>query len=222
MLPTHGAIQGIDEAAFLRAVVGCAKEIASSDLAGVFDVGYWNGGHLVFGFDQFWELAFPAVLGHEYWSSAEIQADFPIAVSVLSTLQELPVSGAKAVEFPSPSTGQTAQLDQEIELAVGQRADYGGDLSVEFWNVPADSRCPVDGLILCVWEGEAVIDLKAQGGSGVSSFIQLTNYGDRNVARFEDFSIELLEVEPEPVSTHPIAIGDYRIRLRVSSEGTDQ
>jgi len=173
-------------------------------------------------FDQFWGLVFPAVVGQEYWASAEIESEFPIAVSVQSTLQAVPVSGVKVAEIPTSSTGQSAELDQAIELAIGQEADFGDALSVEFWNVAADSRCPVDGLILCVWEGEAIIELKVQGRTGLTRVIQLSTYGDRNTTRFEGYRIELLQVEPDQVSTHPIAVGDYRIRFRVSSESIAQ
>jgi polyhydroxybutyrate depolymerase len=46
--PYHAALVGIDEIAFLRAVVRRIKEISQRNLAGVFAVGYSNGGHLVF------------------------------------------------------------------------------------------------------------------------------------------------------------------------------
>lgn len=42
------ALAGVDDGAFLRAVVGRAEKIVRRELAGVFVVGYSNGGHLVF------------------------------------------------------------------------------------------------------------------------------------------------------------------------------
>lgn len=44
----HAALAGVDDIAFLQAVVRRAKEIVGGELAGVFAVGYSNGGHLLF------------------------------------------------------------------------------------------------------------------------------------------------------------------------------
>lgn len=46
--PYHAALAGVDDITFLRAVVRRAQEMAGGNLAGVFAVGYSNGGHLVF------------------------------------------------------------------------------------------------------------------------------------------------------------------------------
>lgn len=46
--PYRSALVGVDDIAFLRAVGRHAEEIVGGDLAGVFVVGYSNGGHLVF------------------------------------------------------------------------------------------------------------------------------------------------------------------------------
>lgn len=46
--PYHDALAGVDEIAFLRAVVRSAEELIGRELAGVFAVGYSNGGHLIF------------------------------------------------------------------------------------------------------------------------------------------------------------------------------
>jgi polyhydroxybutyrate depolymerase len=44
--PYHEALAGIDETAFLRAVVRRARDLCGRDLGGVFVVGYSNGGQL--------------------------------------------------------------------------------------------------------------------------------------------------------------------------------
>jgi polyhydroxybutyrate depolymerase len=46
--PYHEALAEIDEIAFLRAVIRHAQDAFGRDFAGVFAVGYSNGGHLVF------------------------------------------------------------------------------------------------------------------------------------------------------------------------------
>jgi hypothetical protein len=165
--------------------------------------------------DHFWGVAHPLLFGLESWETAEISADFPIAVAVQSTLDGFPVSGVTAIPRPTEHSPVSATIGDEIELAVGEKVAFGDDLSVEFWNVPADSRCPTDGLIVCVWQGEAVIELKVDGPSVGKRTVQLTDYGGRNAAVVGDFRIELQGVEPPAVSTHRIAIEDYRIRIVV-------
>lgn len=46
--PHHAALSGIDDVAFLRAVVRRAESIAGGELSGAFVAGYSGGGHLVF------------------------------------------------------------------------------------------------------------------------------------------------------------------------------
>jgi polyhydroxybutyrate depolymerase len=46
--PYHAALAGIDDVGFLRAVADRAANLVGGELAGVFVVGYSNGGHLVF------------------------------------------------------------------------------------------------------------------------------------------------------------------------------
>lgn len=46
--PYRAALSGVDDIAFLRVVIDRAQEILGRKPAGVFAVGYSNGGHLVF------------------------------------------------------------------------------------------------------------------------------------------------------------------------------
>jgi polyhydroxybutyrate depolymerase len=68
--PYHEALSGIDDAAFLRAVKARAVEIAGGGLAGVFVVGFSNGGHMVF------RLALEAP--DEFDALAAIAANLPV------------------------------------------------------------------------------------------------------------------------------------------------
>lgn len=61
----HTALAGVDDLAFLDAVVGRARELAGRELAGVFAVGYSNGGELLFraAFERPSEFTALAVIG---------------------------------------------------------------------------------------------------------------------------------------------------------------
>jgi hypothetical protein len=156
-----------------------------------------------------------AVIGFEAWERAEISAPFPIAVSVQSTLEGTPVSGVKVAARQAEPVEVQAQLGGPVELAVGETAVFGDGLSVRFWNVPADSRCPTDEFIVCIWEGEAVVELQVSTALGGAQLVRLTTYGDRNAADVGDYRIELLQVTPAPVEAGPIPIDDYRIQVMV-------
>lgn len=68
--PYRDALAGIDDAAFLRAVSGHAAKMANRPFAGVFVVGYSNGGHMVF------RLAMEAP--RDYAAFAAIGAHLPV------------------------------------------------------------------------------------------------------------------------------------------------
>lgn len=61
----HAALTGVDDIAFLQAVARRAEEMAGKQLAGIFAVGYSNGGHLLFraAFEHPSEFTALAVIG---------------------------------------------------------------------------------------------------------------------------------------------------------------
>jgi polyhydroxybutyrate depolymerase len=80
----HAALAGIDDVGFLRAVVRRAREIAARDLAGVFVVGYSNGGHLVF------RIALEAPT--DFAALATIGANLPVSEELGCIASNIPVS----------------------------------------------------------------------------------------------------------------------------------
>jgi polyhydroxybutyrate depolymerase len=82
--PYHEALVGIDEIAFLRAVVRRARDAVGRDLAGVFAVGYSNGGQLVF------RLAFEAPT--DFAALATIGAHLPVSKERDCRASDTPVS----------------------------------------------------------------------------------------------------------------------------------
>jgi len=73
-----------------------------------------------------------------------------------------------------------------------------------------DSRCPSD--VVCVWEGKA--DVKIEVKSPVKGFITLSTY-NHLTDTIGNYSFELKEVKPYPVSTKTIKLEDYNVSLKI-------
>ena len=73
-----------------------------------------------------------------------------------------------------------------------------------------DSRCPSD--VVCVWEGKA--DVTIQVENPLPETLILNTY-DNVIDTFENFSIELVDVLPYPISTDTIELEDYNVTLKI-------
>ena len=73
-----------------------------------------------------------------------------------------------------------------------------------------DSRCPSD--VVCVWEGKA--DVRIDVDRPQSGSILLSTY-DNLKDTVGDFSFELIDVSPYPISTETIKLEDYNVALKI-------
>lgn len=73
-----------------------------------------------------------------------------------------------------------------------------------------DSRCPGD--VVCVWEGKA--DVKIEVESPQAGSIVLSTY-DNLIDTVGNFSFELIDVSPYPISTENIKVEDYDVTLKI-------
>jgi hypothetical protein len=168
-------------------------------------------------FDRIWNLAFPLVFPHQMRASAEVVSAGEIAAAVFNTLQELPVVAVKPFPMEVEPELVEATLGQEVELAVDQEARYAeAGLSVRFWDVPVDSRCPID--VVCVWQGEAVVAFRLSWADGREQDLRLRHEGEGSRAVLGGYRFELKGVTPAPESTRVLRVTDYRIRLLVERE----
>jgi hypothetical protein len=105
-----------------------------------------------------------------------------------------------------------AKLGEQFTLKVGQRAriDPAG-LSVRFVDVVADSRCPSNALIQCVWEGDGAIlvEVAPLGGGGARADTLHTTLDPKWVLLGTRL-VEFLELAPYPTDVTAIPVGDYR------------
>ena len=77
-----------------------------------------------------------------------------------------------------------------------------------------DSRCPSD--VVCVWEGKA--DVKIEVESPVKgNFILSTYHSNTNssIDTLGNYSFQLIDVSPYPVSTKTIHLKDYKVTLKI-------
>jgi hypothetical protein len=116
-----------------------------------------------------------------------------------------------------PTAPRNVSLGEEFELAPAQMASVGETgLTVAFERVSSDSRCPVD--VVCVWEGDAAVALKASLPGQELGRLELHTSGQMGPreVRHGDFLITMVALAPQPHSREPIKPTAYRLRLRVS------
>ena len=91
-----------------------------------------------------------------------------------------------------------------------------GDISVNFFEVLTDSRCPSD--VTCVWEGESSVKINFRVGTENTPLTLSTHKTmgqGPQVDTLGSYVIQLLEVNPYPVSTQQVPEEDYEIRLQI-------
>ncbi len=109
----------------------------------------------------------------------------------------------------------TVSLDQEFTLLIGETAIISGeDLSLEFIEVTADSRCP-EG-VQCVWAGEAKCRISVTY-QGSTSEVILTQPGGSKGSQdlLGRYNVRFI-LEPYPESGKQIAKSDYKLVMTVT------
>ena len=77
-----------------------------------------------------------------------------------------------------------------------------------------DSRCPAD--VVCIWQGETVVKIEIE--SPQKSTVSLKLYEDP-IDTIGNYSFELKDVSPYPVSTETTLFRDYDVTLRIEKIG---
>ena len=118
-----------------------------------------------------------------------------------------------ACDEKSPA-GPTIPLAQRFTLAPGESAtiDEAG-FSIEFRSVSGDSRCPADAV--CIQGGDASVHVRVTDATRTDYELH-TGDSSRAAVTHRQARIELVELQPYPFSSRPIAPGDYRVTLTVT------
>jgi hypothetical protein len=106
-------------------------------------------------------------------------------------------------------SGPTVALNERFTLAPGEVAAVDGtSLRVQFVRVAGDSRCPAD--VVCIQMGDASVEILANG----APYDLHTSVPQRSSVTVDGVEIELVELQPYPVSSRQIQPGEYRATLR--------
>lgn len=107
------------------------------------------------------------------------------------------------------------EAGRPFRIRAGTIARIGDtELLIGFRGITQDSRCPMDAL--CVWEGDASARIMATVGRAQWTGFDLHTRLDPKEARFNEWKIKLVGVEPYPRSDRRIDPDDYIVTLEVS------
>jgi hypothetical protein len=104
-----------------------------------------------------------------------------------------------------------------LVLAPGQEVRVGEIFRVAFLEVSSDSRCPSD--VLCVWAGNATVEIGLAVGMGPTRPFTLNTLLDPTSVDFSGYRVTLVDLTPYPVSTRRIPPDEYRAHLLVNAIG---
>lgn len=131
-----------------------------------------------------------------------------------SSAEDRPKTRAEEVAVSSDQP-LVASTDQPVRLAVGESVTLSDSPWVlGFEGVESDSRCPRD--VQCVWQGDAVVKLWLQEGSGERQDFELHTTQEPKEIQHGDLRVRLEQLEPYPESTSTIAADAYLATVRVS------
>jgi len=105
---------------------------------------------------------------------------------------------------------------EPFELKKIKGASFGSEhISFRLLGVE-DSRCPSD--VQCVWEGQVTVNVDVNAGwENIGNYtISLNESLDGLLIQLDGYSLELIKVEPYPVSTDSIHVSDYVATMKFS------
>jgi hypothetical protein len=111
---------------------------------------------------------------------------------------------------------KTVSLGDSFSLAIGQSAYIDGeDLAIEFIDIIADNRCPLE--VVCIWQGEVdclvEITHSGTGQQKVLTYPGLTQ--ELSKAQFGSYEFTF-SVEPYPEAGKEIKKSEYMLNLLVT------
>ena len=155
-----------------------------------------------------------------------INAVTPTATAISTTSLPQPTVTPREVEptvtplpataTPSPTTDQVtpaitprgvsaplqeANLGQPFILPLGHSVHLAeADLTMTFWSLLEDSRCPKQ--VNCFWAGQVRIIIQVQQGQAAATLIEMNTNPPlkQNIVSYADYDIELIGVDPYPES----------------------
>lgn len=103
-----------------------------------------------------------------------------------------------------------------VEVPVGVTVPLpGSGGSVTFVRVTEDSRCPTG--TTCIWEGDAVVELRVDANATVETLELHTNPRFAREGRAGGVVLTLERLDPHPAADQAVPPDAYRLRLRITS-----
>jgi len=120
----------------------------------------------------------------------------------------------------SELTGDSSfSLNDTLKLAINKSAiNNENQLTIRIDSVLNDSRCPMD--VECIWEGNAAVRFLFINDKEKTKFI-LNTYGGSNFRSdtiIDGYSIQLVKLQPYPVSTKVISNDEYVAELLIKKK----
>jgi hypothetical protein len=114
----------------------------------------------------------------------------------------------------APAAESVVRVDEDVVLIPGRvvRVEES-QVRLSFERVVSDSRCPRD--VTCVWAGNAAARIRAWSDSDTARTIDLNSTLEPKSARLDGYSVRLVAVAPDPVSTTRIEPTAYRLTIRI-------
>jgi hypothetical protein len=142
-------------------------------------------------------------------------------ISIASPFRSLIATAALAAAACSSPNEPGGAFHTELTLRPGQvTAVASTPLSVGFERVASDSRCPADAL--CIQSGDALVVLRVSiDGRGAADIHLRTRggtTGENLTAVVGGYELSVGGLQPYPLSSSPIAPGDYRVTLVVERD----
>jgi hypothetical protein len=90
------------------------------------------------------------------------------------------------------------RLDQAVEVRAGVTVEVSGEpITLTFERVTEDSRCPTG--VNCVWEGDAVVRLRAEAPQAERAVLDLHTHATRlREASYRGYLVRLTQLAPWP------------------------
>ena len=128
--------------------------------------------------------------------------------------------GAVVVEEEAEEDPTREEAAMEV-LEPGVEQDFeDGGVRLTLVEVPFDNRCPKD--VQCITAGEARVTLAVHSeGSSEDLMVTLPAGAGPRTVNALGYRLELLKLEPVPISTRAIDPGEYRLHLRVYGWGRE-
>jgi hypothetical protein len=111
--------------------------------------------------------------------------------------------------------GPSTPLNERFTLAPSETMTIrDANVRIQFIEVTGDSRCPAD--VVCIQAGDAIVRIRVSDIGDGAAYELHTGDSSRAAVTYSQLRIALVDLQPYPVSSRPIAAGDYRATLIVT------